>query len=335
MQKALTVLRGGGSLSVEQSRGAFDQIMSGRVSDDDLGAFLVLLADKGETEDEVIGAATVMREKATRVRCDDPDAIDTCGTGGDGTSTFNVSTAAGLVAAAAGARVAKHGNRTNTRVSGSAEAMIALGINVDADVATLEKCLDEAGFAFLYAVNLHPAMKYAVPVRKKLGRRTIFNLLGPLCNPAGVRRQLLGVNQPELTGKIAAALLGLDAARAMVVHGDGGLCDLTTTGVSKVTELRDGKLEELAVDPAELGLARAELSDLLVDSPAASARAIRDVLAGKPGPRRDVAVLNAAAALVVAGKAADLSEGVALAAEAVDTGRANDLLGKVVSITGG
>ncbi len=335
MQSLLAKVVKGQDLTSTEARQAFERIMSGQAGEAEIAGLLTALACKGECVNELVGAAEAMREKVTRVACDDPDAIDTCGTGGDGISTLNVSTASGIVAAAAGATVAKHGNRTNTRASGSAEALAALGVNIDADVATVERCLAEARIGFLFAIKLHPAMKYAAPVRKALGFRTIYNLLGPLTNPAGVRRQVMGVNRPELTEKTATVLGQLGAVRAMVVHGMDGLCDLTITGPSRVSEFREGKVKTYTVEPEAFGLTRSSLEDLHVTSPQDSAKAIRELLAGRKGPHRDIVVLNAAAALVVAGRAGDLGEGVRLAAEAIDTQAASATLIKLVAASQG
>ncbi len=335
MKTLLAKVVKGQDLTRDEARDAFDRIMSGQATEIEIASLLTGLACKGECPDELIGAAQAMRAKVTPVRCGDPTAIDTCGTGGDGISTFNISTASAIVAAAAGATVAKHGNRTNTRVSGSAEALQALGVNIEAGVPTVEDCIREARVGFLFAILLHPAMKHAGPVRKALALRTIFNLLGPMTNPAGVKRQVLGVNRPELTEPIAKVLDGLGAVRAMVVHGMDGLCDLTITGPSRISELKDGKIETYTVEPASLGLAKGTLNDLHVDSPEESAIAIRNVLAGKPGPHRDIVLLNAAAALVVADKAADLAEGVQKAAESIDSQAATETLITLVGISQG
>ncbi len=333
MKELLNKVARGHDLTRDETRDAFHRIMSGEVSEVEIAALLTALACKGETVDEIVGAAEAMRAKVTAVQCDEPDAIDTCGTGGDGISTFNISTAAGLVAAAAGATVAKHGNRTNTRVSGSAEALAALGVNIEADVPRVEACIRETRIGFLFAFKLHPAMKYAGAVRKTLGIRTIYNVLGPLTNPAGVRRQVMGVNRPDLTEPIAKVLGGLGAVQAMVVHGMDGLCDLTISGPSRVSTWRDGKVETTTIEPEQVGLTRGKLDDLLVTSPGESAETIRHVFAGEQGPRRDVVLLNAAAALVVAGKAADLPDGVDQAARAIDDGRASDTLANLVAIS--
>lgn len=335
MQAYLSQVVKGQHLSRRQAAEAFGRIMSGDAGEAEIAALLTALACKGESTDELVGAAEAMRAKVTPVACDDPDAIDTCGTGGDGISTFNVSTASAIVAAAAGATVAKHGNRTNTRASGSAEALSALGVDINADVPTVERCLRECRIAFLFAVNLHPAMKYAAPVRKALGIRTIFNLLGPLTNPARVKRQVLGVSRAELTEKIATVLGDLGAVHAMVVHGKDGLCDLTITGPSLISELRDGHVRTYMIEPDQLGLSQGSLADLKVDSPQDSAERIRKILAGKQGPDRDIVLLNASAALVVAGKVEELREGIARAAEAIDSQAAGRTLAKLVEVSRG
>lgn len=311
----------GDNLSREETRRLFENIMSGRIDPAPLAALLTAWAIKGESIDELTGAAEVLREKLVRVPAP-PEAIDTCGTGGDGISTFNISTAAAIVAAGAGAIVAKHGNHTNTRASGSAEVMAALGIALEVPVETLAACLREIRLAFLYAPALHPAMRFAAPVRRALGVRTIFNLLGPLANPAGVRRQVLGVSRRELVPRMAQVLVRLGAEHAWVVHGSDGLCDLTVTGPSWVAEVRAGHWHEFQVAPEQVGLSAAPLESLLVGSAGESAEAIRQILAGAPGPRRDAALLNAAAALVVAGLAPTLTDGVDLARSAIDTGAA-------------
>ena len=332
MTELLARITAGQDLTREQARTLFDAIMSGQVAEPLMAALLAALATKGETVDEITGAAEAMRQVVTPVN-GPPDCIDTCGTGGDGISTFNVSTTAALIAAGAGARVAKHGNRTNTRASGSAEVLESLGVNLGASVPVLERCLADVGIVFLFAPNLHPAMKHAVPVRKALKIRTIFNLLGPLTNPVGVRRQVLGVNRPELTEPIARVLLSLGAQRAQVVHGHDGLCDLSITGPSRITEVANGQISTHTLEPESLALERAPLSNLLVSSAAESAQAVRDILAGQAGPRRDHALLNAAAALVVADVASDMADGLTRAAEAVDTGRAAETLARLVEVS--
>lgn len=321
IRQLIEQLNRGVHLTRAQARDAFTHIMAGEVAGPWLAALLCALANKGEVIDELVGAAEAMRAAATHVHCEKP-CMCTCGTGGDGISTFNVSTTAAIVASAAGAVVAKHGNRTNTRVSGSAEVLAALGVNIDAEVPTLERCLAEHDLAFLYAPRLHPAMKFAVPVRKALRGRTIFNLLGPLCNPASATRQVLGVSRAAHVELIAGSLAALGAERAWVVHGHDGLCDLTITGPTTVAQVANGKHTLMEVMPSDVGLTTAPLAALLVTSPAESASAVRSILDGESGPRRDHTLLNAGAALVVYGVVGDLREGVARAAGAIDSGAA-------------
>ena len=332
MEAFLTKLIGGHDLTSAETTQAFEAIMAGQVEDAMLGRFLTALAAKGEAIDEIVGAAQAMRAHMTPIRCD-ADCIDTCGAGGDGISTFNVSTTAALIAAAAGATVAKHGNVTNTRVSGSAEVLRELGVNIECTPEVVERCLGEARIGFLFARKLHPAMKHAAAARKALKTRTIFNLLGPLTNPAGARRQVLGVPRPELTEKLAGVLQRLGAVHAMVVHGTDGLCDLTVTASTLVSELYDGAITTREITPEELGLPQARLADLAVGSPRESADVVRAVFSGEPGPRRDHALLNAAAALVVSGLADSLPRGLQSAAAAVDDGRARRTLQHLTELT--
>jgi len=323
-------------LAADETRGLFDAIMDGRVEPPAMAAILTALAAKGETVAEIVGAAQAMRARASSVRVPaGVSAIDTCGTGGDGQPIFNVSTTVALVAAAAGATVAKHGNRSNVRPSGSAEVLQALGVNIDADVPVLERCLQECRVAFLYAVRLHPAMKHAAPVRRALGIRTIFNLLGPLTNPAGVRRQLIGVNRPELVEAMVEALRALGAERAMVVHGLEGLCDLSIAGPSRVGRWdgREVRFEE--IDGRVVGATPGNLAQLRVTSPEHSAALVREVLDGRPGPAREIVVFNAAAALWVAGRAEDWSDGARLARAAIDGGAGRQTLAAWAALSHG
>ncbi len=314
-------------LAPDEARALFDALMKNELEPPMVGALLAALATKGETVDEIVGAAQAMRGHLSAVRLPaGVNAIDTCGTGGDGKPVFNVSTTVAVVAAAAGATVAKHGNRSNARPSGSAEVLDALGVNVEADVPTLERCLAQCRVAFLHAMRLHPAMKHAAPVRRALAVRTIFNLVGPLSNPAGVRRQLLGVNRPELVETMIAALRRLGAERAMVVHGLEGLCDLSVAGPSRIG-LWDGRqvsVEE--VDCTLVGAKPGRLEDLYVRSPLHSAEIIRQVLAGERGLARSMVVFNAAAAIWVAGLASDWKDGAECAEEALDSGAARETL---------
>ncbi|MFQ5410804.1 MAG: anthranilate phosphoribosyltransferase [Phycisphaerae bacterium] len=323
----------GYDLDPDEAARIFNALMAGHLADNHIEHLLTALADKGETVEEIVGAARAMRQHVTRIACDKPDAIDTCGTGGDGISTFNVSTAAAIVAAGAGAKVAKHGNKSNTRKSGSAEVLRALGVNIDAPPEVVARCIHEAGVGFLFAASLHPAMKHVVAIRRKIGRPTIFNLLGPLTNPAFVTRQVVGVPRPDLMETIARALQQLGSAHALVVHGSDGLCDLTITGSSRIVELRDGQLTNHTIHPEDFGLSPGPLDALRIDDPKHSAEAIRAILNGETGPRRDHTLLNAAAALRVANVAKDLKEGVQKATVAIDNGNATRTLEKLITFT--
>lgn len=308
--------------------------MDGRVATELLCELLLSIAARGETSDEIIGAACAMRARSQRVALPaSVQAIDTCGTGGDGKPTFNVSTAAGIVAAAAGATVAKHGNRSHSRPSGSAEVLQALGVNVEADGPTLERCLRECRIAFLYAPRLHPAMRHAMEARRRIRERTIFNLLGPLTNPAGVRRQLVGVSRPEHVERIALALHGLGAERAMVVHGLCGVCDLTLDGATLVAKLDGAAIDVREIKATDCGLRDAPLKSIFVDSPQQSAEVIRAIMDNQPGPQRDTVVFNAAASLWVAGLAEDLEHGVAQSNQVLADGQAKRTLADWIRVS--
>jgi anthranilate phosphoribosyltransferase len=322
IDSALKTLAAGRHLTEAEARAAFERIMSGQAGPALIGALLTALAIRGETEEEIAGAAAAMRAAAVRVDPGPGPVVDTCGTGGDGSRTFNISTAAAVVVAAAGVKVAKHGNRSITSLCGSADVLEALGVKIDAAPAAVERCIREARIGFLFAPAFHPAMKHAGPVRRELGIRTVFNILGPLTNPAGADRQVIGVPRPELTRTTAAVLARLGSRRAMVVHSADGLDEISVGAPTTVTELSAGSIRTFELDPAELGLARAGKAALTVGSKDESAAAIREVLAGRPGPRRDVVLLNAAAALLVADAVADWAEGLAAAARAVDSGAA-------------
>ncbi len=329
-KQLLAFVADGGKLSQSQAEEAFEIIMSGQATPSQLGGFLMALRVRGETVDEIAGAARVMRAKALRVEAP-AGAIDTCGTGGDASGTYNISTGAALVVAACGVPVAKHGNRALSSRSGSADVLAALGVNIDADMSLVAASLHENHIGFLMAPRHHAAMRHVGPTRVELGTRTIFNLLGPLSNPAGATRQLLGVFHRRWVTPMAEVLGALDSERAWVVHGSDGLDELTTTGASYVAELKDGKVATFEVTPEDAGLPRVGAADLKGGDPAANAAAIRDMLAGKPGAYRDIVLLNAAAALIVAGRAKDLKSGVALAAEAIATGRAQATLERLVA----
>jgi anthranilate phosphoribosyltransferase len=318
-------------LTRSEAREAFNHIMSGSASDAQIGGLLVGLAAKGTTVEELAGAATVMREKSVPVECDAGCVVlDTCGTGGDVRGTFNISTAAAIVVAAAGVKVVKHGNRSASSKSGSADVLEKLGVKLELTPGQLKNCLGDANICFAFARSHHPAMKFVAPARSSLGIPTIFNLLGPLTNPARARHQLLGVFAPELTDRLATVLRELGSERAWVVHADDGLDELSTLGTTRVSELKDGEVHTWHVDPKDLGLAYARLSDLQVNSVDESADVISRVLIGEQGPPRDITVLNAAAALVVAGQATDLRDGLQRAEDAIDTGTANKTLEKLV-----
>lgn len=340
IQPLLRHVSAGEPLSLDQAREAFELVMSGQASPPQIAALLTALQVRpgGPTVDELTGAAEAMRHHAAAVQVPEGlTVVDTCGTGGDHAATFNVSTTAALIAAGAGAHVAKHGNRSVTSSSGSSQVLEALGVKLSVEPPTLLRCLEEAGLCFCFAPNHHPAMKHAGPVRAHLGFRTIFNLLGPLTNPAGARRQVIGVFDPALTEPIARVLTNLGAEHAMVVHGEAAdgqsLDELTTTGPTRITTTRDGAITSVNLDPSELGLESASLDALRVESVEQSAEVVRGVLAGEAGPARDMATLNAAAALVVADLATNLTDGLEQARAAVDSGAARAALDKLVQLT--
>jgi anthranilate phosphoribosyltransferase len=321
----------GARLDEDEAARAFDAMMSGNATPAQMGGFLLALRVRGETVPEITGAARAMRAKALAVEAP-PGAIDTCGTGGDGSGSFNISTATALVAAGAGVPVAKHGNRNLSSKSGSADVLAALGVNIDADMALVRRALWEAKIGFLMAPRHHLAMRHVGPTRVELGTRTIFNLLGPLSNPAGARRQLIGVFAPEWTRPLAEVLGKLGTEHAWVVHGEG-MDELTTTGTSIVAELKSGSVRSFEVNPEDLGLQRVSREALRGSDPAGNAGLMRSLLAGEKGPLREVVLLNAAAALVVAGKAATPRDGMALAAQSIDQGKARAALDRLVAIT--
>lgn len=333
MQIQIAKLMRGEDLTAEEMAGAFEMIMQGEATEAQIGGFLVALAVKGETVEEIAAAARVMRAKVTPILAPaDRVVLDTCGTGGDRLGTFNISTAAAIIAAASGGTVAKHGNRSVTGC-GSAEVLAELGVNVSASVATVQRCIDAANIGFCFAPLLHGAMKFAIGPRKQLGVRTIFNILGPLTNPASARRQVLGVFSRDLAGKLARVLGALGSERAMVVHGSDGLDEITLTGPTHVAEWVDGGLKEYDMTPADFGVEHIRLEDIRVKSPAESAAMIRDVLAGKPGPAADIACVNAAAACHVGGRSADPKTGMKLCRETIATGKARATLELLVRLS--
>lgn len=334
MQEAIRKVLGRENLTVEESRQAMTRIMEGEASPVLMAAYLTALAMKGPTSDEITGAAMVMREKATRIDPGDRVVVDTCGTGGDHSGTFNISTAAALVTAGAGVAVAKHGNRGMTSKSGSSDVLEALGVTIDVGPEVVSRCIQEIGIGFLFAPMLHGAMKHAVPVRKELGFRTIFNVLGPLTNPAGARRQVMGVFDVALVSLVGEVLRKLGAEHALVVHGTDGLDEITLGGATRMAEVTPDGARLREVEPSEFGLQVCDASKLRVDSAEASATVIRDVLAGGKGPARDIVLVNAGAAIYVGGAASSIADGLAKAAESVDSGKAAKTLAALVSLTG-
>jgi anthranilate phosphoribosyltransferase len=333
---AIRRLTDGTDLTAEEAHAAMMQVMSGEATPAQIAGFVVALRMKGETPEEIAGCARAMRAHVTPAQPSRDGLVDTCGTGGDGADTFNISTAAALVAAAAGAAVAKHGNRAVSSRCGSADVLEALGVRIDLSPADVAGCIDEVGFGFLFAQAHHPAMRHAGPVRRELGIRTVFNLLGPLTNPAGARRQVMGVYAAGLVEPIAQVLAQLGAEHALVVHGAGGVDELTPVGDNLVAEVRDGQVRTFTIDPHELstGAVPASPDDLRVGgAPAENAAIIRTVFDGERGARRDAVILNAAAALLVAGLADDLETGIERAVEAIDTGAANRTLDRLVRFT--
>jgi anthranilate phosphoribosyltransferase len=334
---------GGGDLTMQEASDAIDAIMQGGWTNDQIGMLLTALAAKGETVDEIAGAALAMRHHMTPIRSRHAEILDTCGTGGGHSAMFNVSTTAAIVAAAAGVPVAKHGNRSITSRSGSADVLSELGVNINASVAQVEACLDKFGLCFCFAPLMHPSMKHVAAVRKQLGIRTIFNILGPLVNPAGACYQLLGAGRPELRPLLAGAIARLGTTRTFVVSGDDGLGDVTLAGTTFVTEVvaAGGPVaaaaeppvatkKEFTWQPEDFGISRASLDKLAVSGPAESAEIIRGILEGHGGPARDIVVLNAAAGLIVAGKATEPTQAAELAAAAIDSGAARQLLAQLV-----
>lgn len=333
IQEAIKDLIAGADLGRARTRAAMNQIMSGQATDAQIGAFLVALRIKGETVDEIAGCAEVMREKATPIATTRPDLIDTCGTGGDDSGTFNISTAVAFVACGAGLAVAKHGNRSISSHCGSADVLAALGVNVEASPEKVGECIDEVGIGFLFAVALHGAMKHAIGPRRELATRTVFNVLGPLTNPAGAKRQLIGVYDSALTEALAGVLGQLGSERALVVHGSDGLDEITLTGPTQVSELRDGSVSTRQIDPRDFGLQLAPAEALQGGDAAYNAHILREVLDGREGPRRDVVLINAAAAIAVGGQAEDTTAGLELARASIDSGRARQALDRLVEVS--
>ncbi|MBF6612295.1 MAG: anthranilate phosphoribosyltransferase [Chloroflexi bacterium] len=322
------------SLTDDEAAGSMEEIMDGVATPAQIGAFLIALRMKGETVDELTGLARIMRSRATPVELDDVEVVDTCGTGGDRSGTFNISTAAAIVAAAAGVHVAKHGNRAMSSRCGSADVLEALGVQINLDAEEVARCVRHVGIGFMFAPLFHPAMKYAAPVRRELGTRTVFNILGPLTNPAGARTQVLGVADPDLAPKMAGVLERLGSQHALVVHGHGGLDELSITGPSVIYRVCAGQpTERSEIRPGDLGLEVAPLQEIIGGTAEENAVMVRAVLSGERGPKRDVVLLNAAAALFAARLVDTLREGVARASQAIDNGAASETLDKLAAFS--
>jgi anthranilate phosphoribosyltransferase len=333
VQDALAWLLEGRNLSRAQAREVMGEIMEGKVTPAQIGGFLVALRLKGETAAEIAGCAEAMRAHVLAVKPKRDDLVDTAGTGGDGAGTFNISTAAALVAAAAGAAVAKHGNRAVSSASGSADVLEALGFEVELPAERIERSIDELGFGFLFAPSHHPAMRHAAPVRKELAARTVFNVLGPLTNPAGARAQVVGVYAPELVETIATVLARLGSRRAFVVHGAGGVDELSPAGPNLVCEVSGGKVRRREIDPRDFGVPRCRPADLGGGSPVENAETIRDIFAGAKGAKREAVLLNAGGAIAAGGRARDLEEGYRIATEALDSGAAGERLDALIAFS--
>jgi len=335
IKEAISLLLAGDSLDRAQARSVMSEIMRGEATPAQISGFLIALRAKGETVDEIAGCAEAMREHVVPVEPTREDVVDCVGTGGDGAATFNISTTAGIVAAAAGAAVAKHGNRSVSSASGSADVLEALGYVLEQPPKRIAESIDHLGFGFMFAPSHHPAMRHAAAVRRELGTRTVFNVLGPLTNPAGARAGIFGVYAPELVRPIADALVALGSRRAYVVHGAYGVDELSPAGPNLVCEVVDGVVRDRTIDPLDLGVERCPPEALSGGTPDDNARIAWDVLSGARSPKRDAVLLNAAGAIAASGHAPDLREGLALAAEAIDSGRAGERLEQLVTFSAG
>lgn len=332
IKEAINMLVNGINLSESETADCIREIMEGKAADSQIGAFLAALRIKGETVEEITGAAKIMRDKAAHIKAPE-GVLDTCGTGGDMSHTFNISTTTAFVVAAAGVPVAKHGNRAVSSKSGSADVLEALGIKIDLPPEKVEKCLFETGFGFLFAPLFHPAMKYAVGPRREMGIRTIFNILGPLTNPADAKRQVVGVFSSKLTDTLAKVLGNLGAEDAMVVHGEDGLDEITISDGTKVSRFFNGKVEDMYLAPEDFGLERGGTSDLLGGDKDENARITVSILSGEKGPKRDVVLLNSAAAIAVSGRVQDLLQAFELAKESIDSGKALKKLEEIKKVS--
>jgi anthranilate phosphoribosyltransferase len=334
---AIRTVVDGGELNADQAAAAMDQIMTGAVTPAQLGAFITALRMRGETIDEIAGLAATMRRHALHVDVDldKGPLVDTCGTGGDASGTFNISTTAAFVIAGAGVRVAKHGNRSVTSKCGSADLLEELGVVIELPPAAVARCVDEAGIGFMYAPAFHPAMRFVGPTRREIGIRTVFNMLGPLTNPAGTRHQLIGVGHPGIAGKLAGALARLGSSHAVLVHAEEGLDELGLSGASQVTEfdVRDGEVRTYSVSPSDVGLTEAPIGSLAGGDAATNARITLGVLSGELGPTRDATLLNAGAGIFAANAAGSIADGIAMATAAIDSGRAMGCLDQLIALT--
>ena len=329
IKEAIKTLVSGESLTEEQAASVMEEIMRGEATSAQFGAFVTALRLKGETVDEIIGMARTMRAKATPVITNKP-VVDTCGTGGDGLYTFNISTAAAFVAAGAGLTVAKHGNRAMSSHCGSADVLEALGVKIDLNAEQVKNCLEEVGVGFMFAPVFHPAMKYAAVPRREIGIRTVFNIIGPLINPAGANAQVLGVAEGLLVEKLALVLRGLGCHHALVVHGEDGLDEITITAKTRVAELKEDSIENYFISPEDFGLSRVELNDLRGSSVSENAILLRKILDGAPGPKRDVVIMNASAVLLAGDRVKTIEQGIVLAEKVIDSGKA---LGKLEKLS--
>jgi len=332
IKEAIDTLVSGNSLTMEQAAGVMDEIMNGEATPAQFGSFVTALRLKGETVHEIAGMARAMRERAIPVATPGP-MVDTCGTGGDASETFNISTTAAFVVAGAELKVAKHGNRGMSSGCGSADVLDALGVKIDLGAKEVERCLEEVGIGFMFAPVFHPAMMYASPPRREIGIRTVFNILGPLTNPAGAEAQLLGVADGELTMKMAEVLSLLGCHHALVVHGEDGLDEITLGGQTTVCELKEDEITRYIIDPEEFGFRRVSMASLRGGPPQESAAIIRRILAGETGPHRDIVLLNAAAALVAGDKAENLEQGIKITAQAIDSGNASEKLENLIALS--
>ncbi len=333
IREAINKLVNNEDLSQEESSMTMYEIMSGEATPAQIASFITALRMKGETIDEITGCAKVMREKVVPIKTSADYIIDTCGTGGDNSHTFNISTISAFVAAGAGVRIAKHGNRAVSSDCGSADVLKALGVNIEADADKVAKCVDDIGIGFLFAPMLHPAMKYAINPRREIGIRTIFNILGPLTNPAGAKGQVLGVYDRRLTEPLAYVLKNLGSYRVFVVHGADGLDEITITDKTFISELRDGMVYSYTIDPEDYNIPRADKSELIGGSIDENAKIVLDILKGKKGTKRNIVLINAGAAIVAGGKASDIGEGLALAEESIDSGKALQKLEMLIKYT--